>query len=113
MRSVREWRTQGAMTATHTGARNWRNIPTATPFSRIATKNRSSDTASIAPIRRRRGQTARSRAPAKGCRRANTALRAAPATTKRITSSALSGAVAHSTSVPISPMIANDPATSA
>ena len=84
----------------------------ATLVPRMATKKSSSVTASMAAITRRRGQTERAVTPASGRRRAKTTPSTSPAVAKRRTSSALSGAVAHSTSAPISPMMRNEPATS-
>ena len=110
--SVRTRKTRGAMSATQTGARNCRNMPIATLVPRMAMKNSRSVAASTAAIRRRRGQTERPAAPASGRRRAKTTPSTSPAVAKRSTSRALSGAVAHSTSAPIRPMIRNEPATS-
>ena len=84
----------------------------ATLVPRMATKNSRSVNASMTPIMSRRGQTERSAAPASGRRRAKTTPSTSPAVAKRSTSRALSGAVAHSTSAPIRPMIRNEAATS-
>ena len=112
MPSVRARNTRGAMSATHTGARNCRNMPMATLVLRMATKKRSRVNASMTPIRSRRGQTERGATPASGRRRAKTMPSTMPAVAKRSTRRALSGAVAHSTRAPISPMMRNEPATS-
>ena len=87
-------------------------MPTATLVPRIPMKKNSKVNASTTPMRSRRGQTERSATPASGRRRANTAPSTMPAVAKRSTNSTLSGAVAHSTSAPIDPMMRKDPAIS-
>ena len=84
----------------------------ATLVPRRAMKNSSSVAASTKPMSSRRGQIERSRTPASGLLRAKSRPSTSPAVTKRSTSSALSGAVAHSTRTPMSPMMRKEPATS-
>ena len=112
MRSVGTRNTRGASSATHTGARNCRNIPIATLVPRMATKKRRRVKASKRPITRRRGQTPGAPAPARGRRRAKTTPSTRPAMANRMTRSTLSGAVAQSTRAPMRPMIKKEPATS-
>ena len=75
-------------------------------------KKSSSVTESMTPISSSRGQTARSAHPGERPAPGEHAPSTMPAVAKRSTSSALSGAVAQSTSTPMSPMIMNEPATS-
>ena len=84
----------------------------ATLVPRIPMKKNRRVNASTTPMISRRGQTERSVTPASGRRRANTAPSTIPAVANRSTSSTLSGALAHSTSAPMDPMMRKDPVTS-